>query len=279
MAKPLFTKAGWILLATGCLVAGFARGQGIRAWMTFRADDHAILRWESVPGGIYHIERSGGFTGAGDLAGWEYDFLGFPPTGAAGSESSIDLGERSAVTPVFYRLHGYEPPAGSLFYESFEGGGAGWTRFTSAGSAWSTAMWDPSCPMTIGPESPRSGLFAAGTDVFAAYAPDTTARFESPLIDLAGQTGATLTFWEWREIEEGFGDLGVLGVFDGAGNLVENIHLADGVSAGWTEVTVPLPAAAMGLQVRLRFTFLSDGANASDMAGWYIDDLCVMPAP
>ena len=48
-------------------------------------------------------------------------------------------------------------------------------------------------------------------------------------------------------------------------------RLVGGSSAGWEEVSLSLPAAALGNTVRIEFRLDSD--DVGNAAGWYIDDV------
>ena len=63
------------------------------------------------------------------------------------------------------------------------------------------------------------------------------------------------------------GDNSVLGGGDVATSL-------EGITEAWSSETLPLPAAANGLSVKLEFRFESDG-DGEVFAGFYIDDVVV----
>lgn len=106
-------------------------------------------------------------------------------------------------------------------------------------------------------------------------------------LDLSGVTSATLRFWAWFRIEEGW-DHGYVAVSADGGRswqaLVGSGSSLDdplgtavgpsytGDSGGWREEMVDLSAYA-GQRVLLRFEYVTD--DAANGAGWCIDDISV----
>ena len=76
-------------------------------------------------------------------------------------------------------------------------------------------------------------------------------------------------------------------VLDSSGNefLDDSLRRRAGSTPGWQESRIRIPAAALGRQVILQFSFTSDDFNAVDdatglaftQAGWAIDDVSVIP--
>ncbi|NIP93062.1 MAG: hypothetical protein GWO24_06230, partial [Akkermansiaceae bacterium] len=95
-----------------------------------------------------------------------------------------------------------------------------------------------------------------------------------PPIDLTTAGAATLRWWQWTDIEEGF-DAGSVRVLDAADDselaIIEDI--IDGVTVDWEDVKKSIPAAALGKVVVIEFRFTSD--DIQNFPGWYLDDFSV----
>jgi hypothetical protein len=93
--------------------------------------------------------------------------------------------------------------------------------------------------------------------------------------------GAILNFSQYIDTEAApSGDLGSIRLL----NASDDTPLAggevatglEGFTEAWSEESLPLPAAANGLEVKLEFRFESDD-DTDVFAGFYIDDVTVVP--
>jgi bacillopeptidase F (M6 metalloprotease family)/subtilisin family serine protease len=132
--------------------------------------------------------------------------------------------------------------------------------------------WEWGAP-TSGPGSAHSGSKLWATKLGGNYADGTNALLALPPIDLTSSTHASIEFWHWYELEEGW-DFGDLWVIDEA-NEAHQIDSFTGGSDGWQHVTVDLSEFA-GQRVIFLFNMVSDGSI--NMPGWYIDDIS-LPLP
>ena len=123
----------------------------------------------------------------------------------------------------------------------------------------------------MGPPAANSPTNCFGTNLSADYADDANVWLRSGEIDLTNAAGATLSYFQYFEIELGF-DKGFVSVLDAGDDSVLGVlvPIVDGSSAGWEEVTMSLPAAALGKTVKIEFRLDSD--DVMNEAGWYLDD-------
>ena len=101
----------------------------------------------------------------------------------------------------------------------------------------------------------------------------------SPVIDLRPPSivGATLKCKQFRDNEQGF-DYGFIRVVDATTNLplgADIASLIDGVSIDWESFSPRLPSEALGNLIKIEFRLESD--DQINQAGWYIDDVEVIP--
>ena len=169
---------------------------------------------------------------------------------------------------------GPTPPV-KAFTEDFENGQGSWI-VSSDQNAGST-LWElgaPAAPVTGGPPAAHGGTNCFGTDLDSAYVEDTLTRLRSPAIELNTIASGELVFWQWRDIEIMFdgGSVRLLDAADDSEIAVLESQI-DGSSAEWEEITLPLPPEAIGKTVILEFVFDSD--EFGNLAGWYLDDICV----
>ncbi len=96
----------------------------------------------------------------------------------------------------------------------------------------------------------------------------------SPPIDLTGAGGATLSYFQFTDIEEGF-DAGSVRVLDAADDseLAVIETTVDGTTADWEQVTKAIPAEGLDKVIKLEFRFESDDLEV--FPGWYLDDVLV----
>nr|NIP96957.1 hypothetical protein [Akkermansiaceae bacterium] len=122
------------------------------------------------------------------------------------------------------------------------------------------------------PESAHSGSSCFGTNLGDNYGLDAEIWLRSPPIDLSDAGSATLNYFQFIDIEEGFdsGKVTVLDAGDGS-ELAVLRETVDGTSGGWELISRKLPAEALGKTIRIEFRFFSD--DIQNFPGWYIDDV------
>ncbi|MCB8920574.1 MAG: immune inhibitor A [Ardenticatenaceae bacterium] len=127
----------------------------------------------------------------------------------------------------------------------------------------------------------------SGSHFWLSYPADESDMRLTRPVDLTGLDAATLTFWTWYDIEEGW-DYGYVAVStdDGATwDLLETQHTTrdnpegnsfgpgfTGSSGGWVQETAVLTPYA-GQTILLRFQTITD--DAVHLAGWAIDDIAI----
>ncbi len=177
----------------------------------------------------------------------------------------------SVGTPVFV-----EDMESVVFSEDFETGGAGWTMGSDAPAV---DQWEIGVP-TSGPGSAFSGNNVAATNLDGVYTTggiqNTIAWLRSPEIDLRNNSGATLRFHEYLDVDEleineelfHFVTVRVLEA-DSLNQLAQLAVYNTGISS-WTERVLDLSVAA-GNRVVLQFGLHTDEVDDDVGDGWYID--------
>ncbi|NIP92338.1 MAG: hypothetical protein GWO24_02225, partial [Akkermansiaceae bacterium] len=129
-----------------------------------------------------------------------------------------------------------------IFGDDFEGGQGEW-GVGSDGQA--GTVWELGTPSVVGPASAASPVNCFGTNLAANYGLDADVWLRSPAIDLTAAGAATLSYAQFRDIEQGF-DFGMVRVLDAADDseLAVIEAIIDDVSAGWEKVSKALPAEA-----------------------------------
>ncbi|NIP97749.1 MAG: hypothetical protein GWO24_31675 [Akkermansiaceae bacterium] len=163
----------------------------------------------------------------------------------------------------------FNAPPVTVLSDDFESGQGDWT--TGSDEAGGT-LWGLGSPTVTGPATAHSPDNCFGTNIDDNYEIDADIWLRSPPIDLTTAGGATLRFFEFKDIEEGF-DSGRLAVLDADDDseLAVILEPIDGVTGDWSQVTRRLPPEALGKVVKLEFRFQSD--DLQNFAGWYIDDV------
>jgi hypothetical protein len=172
----------------------------------------------------------------------------------------------------FYQALAEPQPA--IWSEDFESGAAGWTVIDNSFGG-SPTQWELGTPSN-GPGAPHGGANAYGTDLDADYAQFTDTALRSPLIDLTAVTDqAQLEFWHYLDVETtDYVQVNILDQFDGV--LVQPAAQQTGSTGGWKKLSFPLPAAALGQQIKIEFRLVdADFFNTQSLPGWFVDDIAI----
>jgi hypothetical protein len=179
---------------------------------------------------------------------------------------------RPADPQTFYVIEQHSLPP--VFFDDFETD-LGWTTGSEGAAG---TMWERGTPTAVGPLAASSPVNCYGTNLASLYDYDANVWLRSPAIDLTDPalTGASLRFFQFRDLEAGFdfGSLLVLNASDNSPLGAAVLSNLDGSSIDWEEVTATLPPEALGNSILLEFRFTSDpDTNFENLAGWYIDDV------
>ena len=227
--------------------------------------DELILKWNSKTGKLYNL-RSETDPSAALPADWpifetHQDIASTPP------ENTLVIPLPADPFRLFVIEEVIAPPV-SLVSDDFESGAGDWT---TGSDGLGGTVWELGVPSNVGPSNANSPTNCFGTNLSADYDFDAVVWLRSPVADLTSADSASLSYFQFFEIESDF-DLGTVSLLDASDNsvLAVLVPLLDGSSAGWEEVSMSLPAAALGKAVRIEFRLDSDDVN--NEAGWYIDD-------
>lgn len=231
--------------------------------------DELVLTWESEAGRLYTV-RSETDPSAAEPKEWpifesNMEIVATPPT------NTLTIARPDDPFRLFV-VEAFPAPPEVIFGDDFESGQGGWT--TGIDDANGNTTWELGSPAAPGPASANSGANVFGTNLSAVYGENADAWLRSPAIDLSTAAEATLTYFEFRDIEPQF-DSGAISVLDAS----DDSEIAviedgiDGTSTGWQEVSKRLPPAALGQVIKLEFRLQSD--DFQTFAGWYLDDVQV----
>lgn len=158
-----------------------------------------------------------------------------------------------------------QPPT-SDFFDNFENGINGWTT-GGTGNAWAQTTTQSHSPTHSWTDSPAGN-----------YADNVNSWLQSPVVNLAGKTGVTVSGFYTYALEPGF-DYGYLEYSTNGGTTYNATPLAtfNGVEANWVQTTVNTAALDNQANARLRLRFFSDGGLVFD--GIYVDDFDVSYQP
>ena len=225
-----------------------------------------IIEWDSSDGSLYNLRSDTDPATNSDPATWPI-FDGHQDLAATPPENTLSF-SFPADDSRYFVVEEFPAPPVSLVSDDFESGEGDWT--TGSDGLGGTA-WELGAPSNVGPNSANSPTNCFGTNLAAEYDFDADVWLRSPPIDLTNAAGATLHYFQYFEIEVDF-DLGKVSVVDAGNNseLAVLVPVVDGSSAGWEEVSMPLPATALGKTVKIEFRLDSD--DVENRAGWYIDD-------
>jgi bacillopeptidase F len=167
----------------------------------------------------------------------------------------------------FFVIEEYPAPPVILFADDFESGENGWTFGSdrAVGTAWELGV------PTNGPGAANSLLNCFGTNLTSNYEISADVWLRSPAIDLTAVGEATLNYFQYRDIEEGF-DFGIISVLDATfDSLLAEIPGSDSAMLAWELVSKSLPPEALGKVIKIEFRLTSD--EIENFPGWFIDDV------
>ncbi len=227
-----------------------------------------VIKWDSKGGRLYNLRSETDPSASAPIdwpiLGTNADIAATPP------ENTLTI--PLPPEPVrFLVVEAFPAPPVEILATDFESGLGDWT--VGSDGAPGTA-WELGAPTGGGPPAANSPTNCFGTNIGGDYDFDANVFLRSPEIDLTTAGGATLSYFQFRDIEESF-DAGTVRVLD-ADNDSELAVLeatVEGSSNVWEKVTKALPAAALGKSIKLEFRLTSD--DVANQAGWYIDDFTV----
>ena len=242
--------------------------------VNWSAGPSLVFTWDSQAGKLYNL-RSETDPSNGTPDTWPiFDGKADLPADPSG-RNTLTLPVPAEPLRLFVIEQFTAPPA-SVFSDDFENGLGEWTTGGDPGLDPAT-NWELGTPSAVGPPAANSPTNCFGTNLTANYGNNALVWLRSPPIDLTNAAGATLSYFEFKDIEPGFDD-GRIAVLDADGDseLAVIQDTIDGTSTAWGQVTLLMPPEALGKTVRLEFTLDSDELNeAPGWAGWYIDDVAV----
>lgn len=215
--------------------------------------------------GLYSIDLAAGvdytFTVYSVLGGYLSQVRGVGPlTGNQTEDFSLEADAFLCSAP------GYQP--GYAYFEPFESDDGGYT-IEGFGS------WQWGVP-TSGPGSAHSGTSVWATNLSGNYFDNESATLTSPSIDLSafGGQDILLEWWQWLVSEEGFDYAAVEVSNDSGGSWTPVFGPVSGnINGEWTKYSIYLGPAYAVSDLRIRFSFQTDGSVT--MPGYYIDDVGV----
>ena len=158
-----------------------------------------------------------------------------------------------------------QPPA-STYSDNFENGANGWTTGGTL-NQWAQTTSQSQSPTHSWTESPAGN-----------YPDNMNSWLQSPVLDLSGKSGVTVSAWVRYALEPGY-DYAHLEYSLNGGSTWNPAYLArwNGVNAAWTQSSVAAPAIDNQANVRLRYRVASDGGVTAD--GFYVDTFDVSYTP
>jgi hypothetical protein len=164
-----------------------------------------------------------------------------------------------------------------LISSDFEDDNGGFTNALATG----TTDWEWGAPNSFGfggqsvTEGAGGSAKCWGTNLTDDYAPTTDVALRSPVFDLAGVTGALLTFAEALDLDPGaLAEVNI--IKPTTDEIIETIHTSiegDDLDSGWAGVGPIVIPDTIEEPVRLEFRLKE--ANTPGYMGWYVDDVVI----
>jgi hypothetical protein len=171
----------------------------------------------------------------------------------------------------------------TLYCADFESGLGDWTVGASSANR---LEFEVGAPLGIGgdPLTAHGGTNILGIDLGSddgLYRSRTTQWAESPEIDLQGNTNVRLQYYRWLDVEDGLYDKATISangqtVWSNYASASENSPTTNHTDKEWVFQDVDLSAQAASGTVKLKFALESD--QGLELAGWNIDDVCLVIA-
>jgi hypothetical protein len=163
----------------------------------------------------------------------------------------------------------FNAPPVTIFSDDFESGQSEWTTGVDGDPG---TVWELGTPSNVGPVAANSPANCFGTNLSGEYTLFADCWLRSPAIDLSTAGGATLSFFQFIDVEPGF-DAGSVSVLDALDDSVLAVIKSpiSGADFDWNELTQALPPAALGKTIKIEFRLTSD--ELQNYPGWYIDDI------
>ena len=226
--------------------------------------------WNDPVTGAYSVTlpegAAYGFTVEAFVAGYiVQDRVVGPFSSNITEDFGLDVNATACVAP------GYEPGYSFIYNQDFEANDGGYVVSGVPADHW---QWGEP---TVWPNGCASGSSCWGTNLSGNYANSAATVLTSPVIDLSGESGALLAFWNqaWH-IESATWDKGFAEVsINGGPWLVMWEHIGATAVVNWTERSYDVSAAAGGT-AQFRFRLTSD--SSVNYPGYYIDDVAIANA-
>lgn|GEM_PF-727126 len=171
---------------------------------------------------------------------------GYKPVSAA----NVHAVNYQTVRQDFYPL-----PLCIALNDDVEGGNVGWTVQS---------------PWAISTESAHSPTHAWSDSPAANYGNNINTSLTSPVLNLSGYTGTTLSFWHTYATEAGY-DYAYVEYSTNGGTTWSQARSYNGMQGEWNQVSIQLSQLNNRNNVRLRFRLQSDSGVVAD--GWHLDDI------
>ncbi len=195
--------------------------------------------------------------------------ISIAPTVACGAQ--LDF-EKLLVTAqgnftMTFSLYAKVPlPRENAFADDMEDGANGWTAGGSP-NTWAQTTTQSHSPTHSWTDSP-SGNYGNSVNNYVY----------SPIIDLAGKTGAQVSFWHRYDTESGWDFAYPEYSTNGGSSWTSFVDGGyTGSSGGWLSESFDAAVLDNQASVRLRFRLTSDSNTVAD--GWYVDDVAVSHEP
>ncbi len=237
--------------------------------------DPALLRltWPSTPGKVYDVLVNPDLSSpVGDWAGLD-----------GSQDIPADLsGTNTLDIALPFPGQGFvairEENAPPLFFDDLESGVGDWTTVVNDDNG--NTQWEFGTPNgSTGPITGAGDSATAWCTNLGDYGTDSDISLRSPAIDLTGVPGAILSFEAFRDAD-GFADTAEVRFLRAADQVQLGVSVALDMTAfdtDYTSISVQVPAEAIGENLHIEFTFVSD-SSADAFSGLAIDNVKVEAA-
>ncbi len=238
-----------------------------------QSGDDLVLTWGSELGKLYtlHSETDPSRSAPIDWPVYE----GYSDMPATPPENILTIPMPADPTRLFV-VGGFPAPPVILFADDLESGAEGWT--TVVNDAIGSTRWELGSPSgSTGPLTGAGDSATAWSTNLGDYGPDSDISLRSPAFDLSGVASAELTFKAFRDTD-GFGDSAVVRFLRAVDFLQLGAETAIDMAVfdiDYTSFSIPVVPEAMGENVIIEWTFLSDD-SADAFSGLSIDDIEVI---